>query len=133
MISNAVERRVGILNTRSFIDANPTTIVLRRPAKKQTPAGGTVRTEPEVLPEQKGRIVPMSGLVWDRSRTTVDEGVVPDVTEMLVMLPDADVMQNDFFPCGTSLGGWFRVVHVSPVEGYRKECRLRWYRNEPQA
>jgi hypothetical protein len=133
MISDQVERRVGIRNTQAFIDANPTTIIIKRPQIKATPAGGKMKTDPITLPRQRGRIVPMSGLVWDRSRTTADEGVVPDVSEMFVCLPGTDIRQDDYFACETSLGGWYEVVHVSPVEGYRKEARLRWARVEPKA
>lgn len=132
-LMNALERRIGIKNTRAFINANRTEVVLRRPKVKLTAAGGRVKTDPDLLTTQDGRIVPMSGLVWDRTRTTPDEGVVPDVTEILIMLPTADVKQDDYFPNDTSLGGWYEVVHVSAVEGYRKEARLRWHKMEPKA
>lgn len=129
-ISNAAEYRIGVKNTKAFIDANPITVQLRRPkAIKNPQTGGVKRLDPELIAEQSFRIVPMSGLVWDRSRTTPDEGRVPDVTEILTCMPDADVREEDWFP-GEN-GGWFKVTHVSPVTGYRIECRLRWSNTEP--
>lgn len=130
-ISNALERRIGEKNTQAFIQANPITVKLRRPQVQRTEAGGTKRTDPDELPEQSFRIVPMSGLVWDRSRTTPDEGRVEDVTEELIGMPDADMQKFDYFPCEN--GGWYRIEHVSPVKGYRSEGRLRWMASEPKA
>lgn len=72
----------------------------------------------------------MSGLVWDRSKVTPDEGNIADVTEQLIGLPDADVQKNDFFAHDA---GWFKVVHVSPVRGYRKEARLQYTDTKPVA
>jgi hypothetical protein len=129
-ITNETERIVGTRNTRAFIEANVTAIRLRRPKTVQTESGGVRRIDPDLLPEQRFRIVPMSGLVWDRSRTTPDEGNVQDDTEQLIGMPDADVQKNDYFP-GEN-GGWFLVHHVSPVTGYRKECRLRYTSTEPK-
>lgn len=139
-ISNAAEYRVGVKNTLAFILANPVHpepgTSLFRPKTGRTPAGGIVRFNPEELAPQMVRIVPMSGLVWDRSRTTPDEGRIQDVTEILIGLPDLDVLMNDFFPApdntaASDTGGWFVVVHVSPVEGYRKEARLRYTASRP--
>lgn len=130
-IANAVERRIGERNTQAFIDANPTTVKLLRPKKQVTEALGTKRVDPDELPEQKFRIVPMSGLVWDRSRTTPDEGRIDDVTEQLICMPTADVQKLDYFP--GEYGGFFQVTHVSPVQGYRKEARLRYTATEPKS
>lgn len=131
MITDALEKRIGIKNTKAFIDANKITVQLRRPQIQRTEAGGVRKIDPDLLPAQTFRIVPMSGLVWDRSRTTPDEGMVQDVTSMLICMPDADVEINDYFP-GEN-GGWYKVHHVSPVTGYRKECRLRWLATEPKS
>lgn len=130
MITNTVERIVGIRNTKAFIHANKITVQLRRPRIQETESGGVRKLEPTLLPPQDFRIVPMSGLVWDRSRTTPDEGMVQDVTEQLICMPDADVQVNDYFP--TENGGWFKIHHVSPVTGYRKEARLRYSSTEPR-
>lgn len=129
-ITNQAERVIGLRNTRAFIQANKTTVRLRRPRVQETESGGVRKMEPVLLPEQTFRIVPMSGLVWDRSRVTPDEGMVQDVTEQLICMPDSDVQINDYFP-GEN-GGWYKVHHVSPVEGYRKECRLRFSSTEPR-
>jgi hypothetical protein len=129
-ITNNAERLVGLRNTEAFIKANVVSIQLRRPQVTQTESGGIRKKTPKLLPRQDFRIVPMSGLVWDRSRTTPDEGSVQDVTEQLIGMPDADVEKNDYFP-GEN-GGWFLVHHVSPVTGYRKECRLRYTSTEPK-
>ena len=132
-ITNAVERRIGIRNTQAFIRANVTRVRLLRPVVIETEAGGVRKGGPDTLPEQEFRIVPMSGLVWDRSRTSPDEGKIPDVTEMLIGMPDADMEQDDYFPNETGRGGWYKIVHVSPVEGYRREARLRWLSSEPRS
>lgn len=132
MITDQDELRIGLKNTEAFIRANVVRIQLRRPQVVRTEAGGVRKTDPELLAEQEFRIVPMSGLVWDRGRTTPDEGLVQDVTEQLIAMPDADVRQNDYFPAEHG-DGWFIVNHVSPVRGYRKECRLRFFRTEPKA
>jgi len=132
MITNEVERKVGLRNTLEFIKANETKVLLLRPDTKLTEAGGVVRTEPSLLPAQSFRIVPMSGLVWDRSRTTPDEGRIDDVTEQLIGMPDADVLKNDYFEAEDQTG-WYQVTHISPVQGYRKEARLRFSTSEPKA
>lgn len=130
-ITDPTERIIGLRNTRAFIEASLTRIRLHRPVIHRTASGGVRRGEPELLPEQDFRIVPMSGLVWDRSRTTPDEGNVQDITEQLIGMPDADVKKNDYFQAED--GGWFVVNHVSPVTGYRKECRLRYSSSEPKS
>lgn len=133
-IANAAEKRIGEKNTWAFIVANPELVQLRRPRTQPTASGGVRRLDPEILPEQSFRIVPMSGVVWDRSRTTPDEGRIEDVTEMLIGMPDADVKKWDYFP--TALGdrpGFYQITHVSPVKGYRRESRLRWVATEPKA
>lgn len=130
-IADATEKRIGIKNTWAFIQANPVKTQLRRPKVVRTEAGGVKKVDPDLLPLQFFRIVPMSGLVWDRSRTTPDEGRVSDVTEMLIGMPDADMQKDDYFP-GEN-GGWFKLVHISPVTGYRKEARLRYTDTEPKA
>lgn len=131
MLTNSAERIIGIRNTKVFIEANKITVQLRRPKIEQTEAGGVRKVDPDLVPEQTFRVVPMSGLVWDRSRTTPDEGMVQDVTAMLICMPDADVEINDYFPA--EHGGWYKVHHVSAVTGYRKECRLRWLSTEPKS
>lgn len=128
-VTNEMERRIGERNTQAFIDANPLVVSLFRPQRQRTEAGGMVKTSPLQLPPQKFRIVPMSGLVWDRSRTTPDEGRIDDVTEELIGMPDADVQKADYLECET--GGWYRVEHISPVRGFRSEARLRWMATEP--
>lgn len=128
---NEVEERVGIRNTQAFIDAHYSEVKLRRPRTQRTEAGGVRKINPDLIPTQRVRIVPMSGLVWDRSRPTPDEGRVPDVTEMLICLPWANIQVDDYFDAPN--GGWFEINHVSPVQGYRKECRLRWSPTEPRA
>lgn len=128
-ITNKAELVVGVRNTKAFIDANPIKVKLKRPQLQRTESGGVRKVAPLEIAEQKFRIVPMSGLVWDRSRTTPDEGNVQDVTEMMICLPDANVEVNDYFP--TENGGFYKIHHVSPVTGYRRECRLRYLSTEP--
>ena len=130
-ITNQAERIIGIRNTEAFIRAHVQLVQLRRPQLAQTAAGGVKKNPPQVLPEQQFRIVPMSGLVWDRSRTTPDEGKIDDVTEQLIGMPDADVQKNDYFPTEDG-SGWYRVEHVSPVRGYRLEARLTFLKTEPK-
>lgn len=130
VLTNKTEEIIGLRNTRAFINAHVSQVRLLRPQVQLTEAGGVRKTNPLELKEQSFRIVPMSGLVWDRSRITPDEGRVSDVTEMLIGMPDADVKKDDYFPHD---GGWFKVVHVSPVKGYRKECRLRYTETEPKS
>lgn len=141
-ITNAAERRVGEKNTLAFIEADPVHqkpgTILRRPKTTKTAAGGVKRVEPDLLPPQLVRIVPMSGLVWDRSRTTPDEGRIQDVTEQLIGMPSLDVKPNDFFPAPDNVseldtGGWYVVTHVSPVKGYRRESRLRYTSSKPSS
>ena len=132
MITNEVERIMGTRNTRAFILANRVRVQLRRPQNQRTEAGGIRRIDPELLPAQEFRIVPMSGLVWDRSRTTPDEGRIDDVTEQMICLPNADVKKNDYFPTEDGTG-WFKIDHVSPVQGYRLEARLKFTNTEPKA
>lgn len=129
MIASDVERRIGIKNTLAFIRANPTEVILYRPQKAQTAAGGVKKIDPLLLSPQECRIVPMSGLVWDRSRTTPDEGLIDDVTMQLIGLPELDVQKNDYFEADD--GGYYLVTHVSPVTGYRKEARLKFTDNPP--
>lgn len=140
-VTNSAELRIGVKNTLAFIMANPVVVepglVLRRPkAVKSHETGGVIRVDPDLLPPQLFRIVPMSGLVWDRSRTTPDEGNIEDVTEQLIGLPDANIQKNDYFPHPdnvgeTNTGGWYKVTHVSPVRGYRREARLRYTTSVP--
>ena len=128
---DATEYLIGVKNTLAFIKANKVEVELYRPTVVKTEAGGKVKGEPTRIDPQWFRIVPMSGLVWDRAKTTPDEGSVPDVTEQLIGLPDADVKKDDYF--AAPHGGWYKVVHVSPVTGYRKEARLQYTDNEPRA
>lgn len=121
------EKTIGVRNTAAFIKAHPITTKLSRPVIERTAAGGYRRTTPEVIPEQTFRIVPMSGMVWDRSTTTPDEGRVADVTQQLICMPDANVKKFDYFPHD---GGFCQVTHVSPTRGYRREARLLWYTSE---
>lgn len=125
----AAERLMGVRSTRQFILANSVRVQLRRPVVTKSAAGGTTNGAPEVLPAQTFRIVPMSGLVWDRSVTTPDEGRIADVTEILIGMPECDVQVNDWFPNDT---GFMLIVHVSPVRGYRRECRLRWVKTQAE-
>jgi hypothetical protein len=125
---DAMELKVGVKNTKAFIEANPVRIQLRRPKIEKTSAGGKRRVNPDLIPAQSFRITPMSGLVWDRAKTTPDEGSIPDVTEILIGLPDANIQKGDYFP---HEGGWFKIEHVSPLRGYRKEARLSFYNEEP--
>ena len=129
-IANAVERRIGEKNTRAFIAAHPSTVALRRPRTQPTAALGKRRADPDTIAAQDFRIVPMSGLVWDRSRGTADEGRIDDVTEQLICMPNADIQMDDYFP--SDEGGWWVVTHVSPVRGYRKEARLKYSKTEPK-
>lgn len=129
-ITNNDERIIGERNTKAFIEANPVTVVLRRPQMAETESGGVRKLTPLMIAAQQFRIVPMSGLVWDRSRTTPDEGMIQDVTEQCIGMPSADIQINDYFPA--EYGGWYKVHHVSPVKGYRKEARLRWLATEPR-
>lgn len=131
MIANPTERRIGVKNTKAFIDASPTEVELRRPRKEVTEAGGSRKVTPDFLPSQAFRIVPMSGLVWDRSRSTPDEGRIDDVTMQLIGMPDADVRKNDYFPAPD--GGFYLVTHVSPLTGYRREARLKFTDDEPKS
>lgn len=129
-ITDSAEAIIGKRNTREFIRANQQMVRLMRPTTVKTEAQGIKKGTPQQLPEQAFRIVPMSGLVWDRSRTTPDEGKIDDVTEQLIGMPDADVQKNDYFPVEDG-SGWYRVEHVSPVQGYRKEARLTFMKTEP--
>lgn len=132
MITDEAERIVGIRNTKAFIRANKITVQLRRPQVMRTEAGGVQKQEPALIPAQDFRVVPMSGLVWDRSRTTPDEGQIDDVTEQLIGLPDADVKMNDYFPVEDG-SGFYKITHVSPVRGYRSEARLKFSKTEPKS
>lgn len=141
VIASKVEERVGLKNTKSFIEANPVDTEpgtrLYRPKVADAGAGGVRKNDPDLLPPQMFRIVPMSGLVWDRSRSTPDEGNVQDVTSILIGMPDVDVKKNDYFPqpdnkAKSDHGGWYIIHHVSPITGYRRECRLRFVQSRPR-
>lgn len=128
--ANDQEYRLGVKNTLAFIRAHYTMAAIRRPQVEETAAGGKRKIDPLILPEQMVRVIPMSGLVWDRAKTTPDEGSIPDVTLMMVAHPDVDVQKNDYFPYAN---GWVKVHHVSPVKGYRREARLQFTNTEPRS
>lgn len=131
-MSIATELRIARKNTRAFIDADKTIVELNRPQMATTDAGGIISAGEDTLPPQPARMVPLSGLVWDRSDPTPDEGRLPDVTEQLVMLWNADIRKEDWFPWDRDgLRGKMLIVHVSRHRHYRTSALLRFLEEGP--
>jgi len=126
-MSSRVDSIVARRNTREWIKIDPVTITLRRPTYVESEAGGKVRSNPATLSPQVFRITPFSGQVWDRTKTTPDEGRVADVTQSLVGYYDADVQQNDEFDwVKDGVTGIYKVVHVSPHRHYRVSATIEF-------
>jgi hypothetical protein len=114
------------VNTRAFIAADPRDVALHRPVKTADGAGGYIEGDSQ-LPSQRVRIIPLSGLVWDRSDTDPDTGRTADVTMQLVGDADLDIRKGDWFPFSENdLPGRYEVVHVSPTRHYRTSANLRF-------
>lgn len=121
------ELRIARKNTVAFINADRYNVEFNRPLYMESEAGGIVSAGTDLILPQMARFVPLSGLVWDRSDTTPDEGRLPDVTEQLVMRWDADVKKEDWFPWDKDgLTGRLLVVHVSRFRHYRTSALLRF-------
>lgn len=121
------ELRVGRRNTDVLIQYDRSDISLQRPQKQQTDAGGYVDGPPASLPVQPFTIVPLSGLVWDRSDSTPDEGRLPDITEALVGRWNADVQKDDwFFWDQNGIAGKYIIVHVSNFRRWRTSALIRF-------
>ncbi len=126
-MSNRAELTTARRNTRSFILADKVKIALRRPQYTESEAGGRIQISPVILPSQDFRIVPFSGQVWDRTKTTPDEGRVSDVTQQLVGYYNADIETNDEFEWDfDGLTGFYKVVHVSPKRHYRVSATIEF-------
>jgi len=125
-VTNAVEVQAARLSTRAFISADPRDVTLHRPVKTADGAGGYIEGDSQ-LPSQRVRIIPLSGLVWDRSDTDPDTGRIADVTQQLVGDADLDIRKGDWFPFSENdLPGRYEVVHVSPFRHYRTSANLRY-------
>jgi len=126
-MSNRAELTIARKNTRAFVSADPIRVALRRRTYIVSAAGGRVQGDPVTLPLQTFRIIPFSGQVWDRTKTTPDEGRVLDVTQQLVGYYDADVQQNDEFDwVQDGISGVYTIVHVSPHRHYRVSATLEF-------
>lgn len=122
-----VELRIGRKNTLALIRADLTVVSLQRPQKVGTDAGGFVDGPPVSIPAQRFTIVPLSGLVWDRSDTTPDEGRLADVTEAMVGAWNADIQKDDWFPWSQNgIEGKYLITHVSNFRRWRTQALLRF-------
>lgn len=126
----ALEAHMGRLNTRAFIDADPRDVQLHRPVKIADGAGGYIEGD-SLLPSQRVRMIPLSGLVWDRSDTDPDTGRLADVTQQLVGDADLNIRKGDWFSFSENdLPGRYEVVHVSPLRHYRTSANLRFLEDD---
>lgn len=126
-MSNRAELVVARKNTIALINADPRTISLRRPTFVTSAAGGKIKGSPVTVSPQTFRIVPSSGQVWDRTKSTPDEGRVLDVTMMLIGRYDADIEQNDEFDWDEDgMAGYWKVIHVSPLRHYRTQATIEF-------
>jgi hypothetical protein len=124
--TSAIETLIGRRNTRALIAEDPRDIVLNRPTRVSDAAGGFLPGLSS-LPSQRFRIVPLSGLVWDRSTNTADEGLLADVTHQLIGDADADVKKGDWFVFSENdLPGRYEVMHVSPQRHFRTSANLKY-------
>lgn len=129
-MTSAIETLIGRKNTRALIAEDPRDIVLNRPTRTPDGAGGYLMGDSS-LPAQRVRIVPLSGLVWDRSVTTPDEGRVPDITHQLVGDAKMDIRKGDWFTFSENdLPGRYVVVHVSPHRHFRTSANLKFLEDD---
>jgi len=127
----AAEVRVARLNTLELINQDPRVVSLNRPVTTDDGAGGQVKAPDSSLPPQKVRIIPLSGLVWDRSNPTPDEGRTPDVTHQMIGKFDMDVKKDDWFTFSeNNLPGRYIVTHVSPHRHWRTSAFLKYMEDE---
>jgi len=131
MGTSAIETLMGRANTRALIAEDPRDLVLHRPTRTPDGAGGFLPGFSS-LPSQRFRIVPLSGLVWDRSTNTADEGLLADVTHQLIGDANADVKKGDWFQFSENdLPGRYEVMHVSPQRHFRTSANLKFLEDHP--
>lgn len=125
--SYAMELKIARANTVALIEMNPTSSVINRPMKYLTEAGGYRYDAWNTLPAQRFMVVPLSGLVWNRSDPTPDEGRLPDVTEQVVGRWDMDIQKEDRIPWNNhGQVGYLLVVHVERDRHYRTSALTRF-------
>lgn len=123
----ATELRVGRKNTTALIKAHPITSRIQRPVFNKTADGGTEISGFEALKEQTFTVVPLAGIVWDRSDTTSDEGRLGDVTEQIVGEYTMDVQKHDRISWNQDgLEGYLLVTHVSRNRHFRTAAFTRF-------
>jgi len=81
-------------STRAFINEAKLNLVFERAEWVPTPAGGRVRGDFTTLDPQDGRYVE-SGRLGDRNVRTLPGGRVVEVVATLVLMPGADVRNED--------------------------------------
>lgn len=129
--ARTIEERVARANTQALIDASPLIVSFLRPVKSVTEAGGQKETGYETLDPQRVTVIPLSGLVWNRSDTTADEGRLPDVTEQVVGMPDLDVEKHDRLPWDQDgQQGYLLITHVERGRRWRTSCLTRFIQEE---
>lgn len=132
--SRSVEERAGRAMTRALIQANPLTVSFQRPVVEATAAGGQRKAGFNTLDPQTVTVIPLSGLVWNRSDTTADEGRLPDVTEQIVGMPELDVHKDDRLPWNLDdQEGYLLVVHVERGRRWRTSALTRFIQESGDA
>lgn len=97
-------------NLDAFIRADPVTLVLQRPNKIQTSAGGVITSDPAPLPPQQFRLAPFKRRQSNDIQNTQD-GYLRLGEYVLVGRHNADVEKGDTFEYNNLI---YRVREVEP-------------------
>lgn len=115
-MTSPAELAAQITQTRAFIAADATVVVLIPRVETPTASGGSSYADGTPRPSQT---VKMSLLNYDqRPSVTLAGGVVRLVDYHMIMLPDAEVAVNDYWMIGAQR---YEVVGVSDGRAYEKK------------
>lgn len=129
----AMERFLMRRQAHAFINAQPLDLVLNRPIKEKTDAGGIVTSSDEMLEEQRFRWIPFKRrLTWEK--VLAPQGIGRDelskVQYILEGYHDADIQPGDWFstpPVNHGLQpGQYEVVFVSAWREERVQAGLMY-------
>lgn len=106
--------------TKAFINAAPSTVILSRAGFTSNGAGGRIQGAPSPLPSQTVRLLIPSANYGQGERQLLD-GQVVQVDYIMLCEWDADVERGDWF---YKDGEKFEVVSVRTVGDYEKKAEI---------
>jgi hypothetical protein len=118
-----IENTMQIVQTKAFINASPTTVVLSRPTTTRDNAGGSVRAYSPLDSAQTFRIEPLGGgAQLAPVRSTID-GVSIKPEYRIIAMPDADMKRHDQF---VWRNGKYEIVFVLPFTDYQMTAEVAY-------